>query len=276
LAVIGLLYLGNRLFSFPFVPFDIFDWMARTLPGGLIALVTRTMTTVIGFLQGFLPIGSTSTVAKLSEQLIALIQLVGGGVAFGVILAWLARDPRRNLIRAGQIGGLLLLAVTLLIESALMTTMIGLPEALWLLVIFLGWGYSLAWLVGESAPALADEPQAAMSRRQFLTVSGAGLSAVALGAWGLGRIFGDTMPSQENGGAAFLSDDDPFGAELTAGPAASPSADELAARTAPVEGTRAELTASEDFYRIDINTRAPSVDGDTWQVELSGLVDRPS
>src|SRR3972149_11960353 len=99
LALIGLLYLGAELFNFPFIPFDIFDWMARILPGGLIALVTRTMASGIAFLQGFLPIGDTSTVAKTAEQVIALIQLISGGAIFGLVLAWLARSPSRDLIR---------------------------------------------------------------------------------------------------------------------------------------------------------------------------------
>ncbi|MDA1329880.1 MAG: hypothetical protein DWG76_02895 [Chloroflexi bacterium] len=275
LAAIGLMFLGDRLFSFPFVPFDIFDWMARTLPGGLIAFVTRTMTTIIGFFQGFLPIGDTSTVAKLAEQSIAILQLIGGGIVFGVVLAWLGRDKKQDLVRAGQIGGLILLAVTLLIESSLAFSAIGTLGALWLALLFVGWGWILGWLVGESAQAQDDDPAAPMSRRQFLTVSGAGLSAVALGAWGLGKLFGeDAVIANDDGGLA-LNGDDPFGTELTSGPAASPSAEALAARRAPIDGTRAELTATEDFYRIDINTRPPSINGDSWRLAISGLVDQP-
>src|SRR3972149_3042687 len=79
LTLIGLLSLGDSLFGFPFVPFDIFDWMARSLPGWLIGTVISTMVAVIRFLQGFLPIGDISTTAKLAEQAIALLQLVAGG-----------------------------------------------------------------------------------------------------------------------------------------------------------------------------------------------------
>jgi len=38
-------------------------------------------------------------------------------------------------------------------------------------------------------------------------------------------------------------------------------------------GTRLELTPTEDFYRIDINTRPPAIDGDRWQLEVAGLFD---
>jgi DMSO/TMAO reductase YedYZ molybdopterin-dependent catalytic subunit len=71
-----------------------------------------------------------------------------------------------------------------------------------------------------------------------------------------------------------VSGDDPFGASLTSGPAASPSPDELAARAPAVTGTRPELTSNEDFYRIDINTRAPAVDELTWRLQITGLVDQ--
>ena len=276
LAIIGLFYLGDQLFKFPFVPFDIFDWMTRTLPGGLIAFVIRTMVAIIAFLQGFLPIGDTSTVAKLAEQAIAIFQLVGGGAIFGMALAWLNRERSRNLILYGQIGGLLLLAMTIVIVSNLNDSLSSGTGVLWLGLLFLAWGWGLAWLVRESAPALADAPEARLSRRQFLAVSGAGLSAVALGSWGASRLFGsDSQAVAGTPTVAVLDENDPFGASLTSGPAASPSPAELAARKPPARGTRPELTPTDDYYRIDINTRPAEIDGASWRLSVSGLVDRP-
>src|SRR6185436_18929086 len=43
----------------------------------------------------------------------------------------------------------------------------------------------------------------------------------------------------------------------------------------PAPGTRPELTSLERHYRIDINTMAPSVDGETWRLAVRGLVERP-
>jgi len=43
----------------------------------------------------------------------------------------------------------------------------------------------------------------------------------------------------------------------------------------PAPGTRPELTSNEDFYRIDINTRSPSIDQDEWRLEVAGLFDNP-
>ena len=274
IAVIALLYWAEQIYALPFVPFDIFDWMSRVLPGGLIAFVISTMVSIISFFQGFLPIGDTSTVAKAAEQTIAILQVVGGGVFFGLILAWINRRPGRNLVTKGLIGGLILLAVTLFIINDLSTTALDGNAVLWLAFVFLGWGATLAWLVQHSMPALANAPDAHLSRRQFLTVSGAGLTAVALGAWGIGALFGDDAAVATSSGAEPASGDDPLGANLTSGPAASPSADELAARPAAVDGTRPELTSNDDFYRIDINTRAPVILEDEWSLSISGLIDQ--
>ena len=275
-ALIGLLSLGGDLLGTPFVPFDIFDWMSRSLPGWLIGGVIGIMVSIISFLQTFLPIGSISSTAKLAEQGIALGQLVVGGAAFGGLLAWLGRKPKRNLILYGQIGGFVLLGLTLIIEILL-----GNPEmqgfaTVWLAVLFIGWGWGLAALLEQLAasPVAAQEQQ--MSRRQFLTMSGAGLAAAALGAWGVGRIFGEgTLLAQVSPVAAPLpAGEDPYGVSQTSGPAASPSLDELAARPAAVQGTRQELTSNKEFYRIDINTVPPQVKEETWRLHVHGMTDQ--
>ena len=275
LTVIAVLSLGERLFGFPFVPFDIFDWMARALPGWLIGTVISTMVAVIRFFQTFLPIGDISTTAKLAEQAIAILQLVAGGAVFGGLLAWLAAKPGRNLILIGQIGGLILVVITILIESAI-GAQASANAFLWLALLFVALGWGLAWMIGrynqlESRPTTKE-----FSRRQFLSVSGASLAAAALGAWGIGALFGeDAVPAVTEATPQPVSGDDPFGASLTSGPAASPSPEELATRPAAVQGTRPELTSNEEFYRIDINTRAPDVDAAAWRLRVTGLVDSP-
>lgn len=274
LTVLGLLYAGEMLFGTPFVPFDIFDWMSRTLPGWLIGSVISIMVAIIRFFQGFLPIGDISTAAKTAEQGIALLQLVAGGAVFGAILAGLAAKPNRPLRLYGLVGGLILLAVTLLIETSLGSAQAGGTGALWLALVFIGWGWGLAWLIQKATVAPVAKQESQFSRRQFITVSGATLAAAALGSWGLGKIFGQpALPNVAAEPAAPVSGDDPFGASLTSGPAASPSPEELAARQLAVQGTRPELTSNEEFYRIDINTRPPQVTEADWRLRINGLVD---
>ena len=36
MALIGLMYLGDSLVGLPFLPFDLFDWTTRVLPGAVI------------------------------------------------------------------------------------------------------------------------------------------------------------------------------------------------------------------------------------------------
>lgn len=275
LTLIALFSLGEALFGFPFVPFDIFDWMSRTLPGWLIGAVISTMVTVIRFFQTFLPIGDISTTAKLAEQAIALSQLIVGGAVFGAVLAWLARKHQRPIAYIGVIGGLVLFLITFLIESSLMGGPKDFATNVWLVVLFAVWGWGLALLI-ERYRGIQAEPAPELSRRQFLTVSGAGLAVAALGAWGIGAIFGkETVNAITEATPQPVSGNDPFGASLTSGPAASPSAEELAARAAAVQGTRPELTSNDEFYRIDINTRPAEVDAANWRLHVTGLVDKP-
>lgn len=276
MALVGLLALSQRLLGSPFVPFDIFDWMARTLPGDLIRFVIRQIVAIIQFLQGFLPVGDISTAAKLAEQSIAVVQFIVGGAVFGALLGWLQRN--RSIVLFGQVGGLLLLAFTLIVESSLGNRAASGLGSLILAVLFVGWGWGLAWLIEQLEQKPEAKKEGELSRRQFLAVSGASLAATALGAWGISKLFGEgsgSTTTQPSSTAAPVTNADPFGAELTSGPAASPPPAELAARTAPAEGTRPELTSNEDFYRIDINTLPPIVKEDEWRLHITGLVDNP-
>lgn len=273
-AIIGLMYLGERVLGLPFVPFDIFDWMTRALPGALLTFGIDTMVAIITIL----PLGETSSAAKLAEQTIAVLQLVGGGAFFGVVLAYLGEKNKLVLPIYGLMGGLILLSVTLLVENSIGYPPVGVAaSSIWLAILFLVWGWFLGGLVRDAEPALANDPEAAMSRQQFLRVAGMGSVAVALGSLGLGKLFGvssGTKPTTElPDEIAEIIGDDPYGASLTSGPAQSPSPDELAAREEPARGTRPELTSNDDFYRIDINTSPQRVALESWRLQISGLVD---
>src|SRR5512135_1128971 len=84
LVIICLTYLGNQFFGLPFVPFNIFDWMARHFPGGLINFFIDTNVKVITALK----LGPTASTAKLVEQSVALVQFVVLGILIGGVL-WL-------------------------------------------------------------------------------------------------------------------------------------------------------------------------------------------
>lgn len=83
-VLVALFYLGQQLFRLPFLPFDLFDWLARVLPGDL---VTLGIDTIVNFILAFNIGESTSETAKLIEQALALF------VLHGIEMAAVATDP---------------------------------------------------------------------------------------------------------------------------------------------------------------------------------------
>jgi DMSO/TMAO reductase YedYZ molybdopterin-dependent catalytic subunit len=283
LTVVALAYLGNQLVGLPFFPFDLFDWITRILPGGLVIGTIELMVKVLDLLR----LGPTSVVAKQAEQSIAIVQFLVGGVLLGLLLAWLAR---RFNGRVGLTAGVILWLAALVVEAWLGFSTGGfgsgtsLFSIIWLGILMVGWALVLGRLMVETAlpateiskeqpaPAPAARPaqaQGGLSRRQFLFLVGAGSFVAWVSALGvsLASGSGSATEAQSTPAAPGLGE--------TSGPDKSPSQAELAKRFAPVPGTRPELTSTADFYRIDINTVPPQVDGNTWRLKLDGLVDHP-
>src|SRR5215470_16028361 len=75
MALTGTLFFGWSVAGLPFVPFDVFDWLTRVLPGRLIAFGIGTMVSVIRLLN----LGPTSATAKTAEQAIAIAGLFIAG-----------------------------------------------------------------------------------------------------------------------------------------------------------------------------------------------------
>lgn len=267
LPVIALSYLGEVVAGLPFVAFDIFDWVARTLPGGLITFGIDTMVAIIRGLN----LGPTSGTAKLLEQIMAVAQLIGGGAVLGFALAWIEQRRPTGSLRYGLLGGAALFLTTALIELSLGEPAAGWGASLiWLGALFLAWGSFLQGSLLRAAVAPTLEEEEPVDRRGFLQLVGGGSLAAALAAFGLGRLL-DQEPEPTTAGTPLPEVD----SGETTGPAASPSEEELADRISPAPGTRPELTSNEDFYRIDINTSPPEIDASEWTLKLEGLVDNP-
>jgi DMSO/TMAO reductase YedYZ molybdopterin-dependent catalytic subunit len=126
----------------------------------------------------------------------------------------------------------------------------------------------LGWLLRQAGVALELVPERPLSRRGFVTAVGGGAIGISLGAWGLASLLENKAPLPTGAPALPVP-------ELKVTPADSPSAEVLAARIQPAPGTREELTSNAAFYRIDINTSPPEVNGETWRLEVDGLVDHP-
>jgi len=298
----ALWYFGEQLAGLPFAPFDVFDWLARTLPGDVITLGIDVIVRAVSALN----LGPTSTAAKSIEQLMGLGLVLGGGVVLGIVVA---RALSVISWTGWQVGALVGLAASVPLIAIVISLGAGGSSALALLWVALstaGWGAILGSLLDvREAPQVAEEADA--GRRAALVKIAGGSAAIALGAWGLGRLVGTqqsaTGAGQPLANLATTPEVNPTPVPPTATPQASatpaPAATAAAAtptskpptatpplptptatatmrdRVEPAAGTRLELTPNEDFYRIDINTRPVVIDGDSWVLEVDGLFDNP-
>jgi len=290
--VMLVLFLGRQFAGLPFAPFDVFDWMARVLPGGLVIFSIETMVKIINGLN----LGPTASTAKLAEQSIAIVQFLVLGLVFGLAIALLSGKNQKRATTIGLIGAAILWITAISVDGYLGFAPAGpLASFVWLGVVLLAWGWYLAnWvkLLGaesvtqpatSSEPVPAAEPAAGadIARRRFLYLIGAGGVGVMVLATGLVDIFKRATPAAavsptQAGSAAGATALPPTPAAVTsAGALNSPSVSALAARILPAPGTRPEISAASDFYRIDINTIAPVVDSSNWKLNIMGLVDKP-
>ena len=288
-ALTGISYLGRQLFGFPFVPYEVFNWVARVLPGDLVTFGIDLMIDTMLFL-GISVVDS----AKTAERAMAIIQfLLGGALAGAVYFAVMkARQLKASLLSGlimGALFGLPMIAISLVVTQPAASLFINF---LWLAALFLAWGLALASVYGrlesieQAAEVTADveaEPGGEASeaakanqarslekigRRQFLVRLGAATATVTVVSGGLGVVLAtaerrrleqtlaDTMAhnTEGDGRSPFSNANDPV---------------------VPVPGTRPEYTPIKDHYKVFLETEPTVIDGSTWVLPITGLVDNP-
>lgn len=274
LPVIALTLVAAWLANTPPLPLDIFDWMARTLPGAVISFGIDTMVKLIRFLQ----LGPTASTAKLAEQIMGLVSFVVLGGLFGAILALVGRRRHNQLPDDGLRLGLVFALAMILIEGSLGFRAGALITIVWIAALFLSWGIVLGWLL--RGPALALQPadenprqpgSTVLTRRDFLYLGAASAAAVLISAISLENLRRE-IPS--TGGAAPAPDLEALTIGRISGPTNIVPEKTLAARFPLAPGTRPELTANSDFYRIDIDTFPPVIDASSWRLILTGMVNK--
>jgi DMSO/TMAO reductase YedYZ molybdopterin-dependent catalytic subunit len=271
--VIVIFYLVGELVGWPFFPFHVFEFVTRILPGSLVTFGIDLMASLISGLN----LGSTSSTAKLAEQIMALVQFLAAGGLVGGVLAYVGNSgPFTRLPTFGLIAGTIMFLVALLAEIIVGQALTFLGSIVWPLLVLAGWGAVLGLLLHQYL-FVRTEPADDDSRRRFLYLGGTALVALIASAIGLGFLFARRGSQQETAGSsAGLTTGTPaVPTPGTSGPAASPPEPTLEARIQPVPGTRAEITSRAEFYRIDINLSPPSVDAGEWRLDVSGLVDNP-
>ena len=274
----GILYLGRQLINLPFVPYDLFNWIARELPGSLVTFGIDLMIDTM-LLLGI----SVVDTAKTAERILAIaLFLIGGVLAgaiyFAVMKARGAKADRFSGLVMGALFGLPVIAISLVISSSTVEPFFNL---LWLTITFLAWGAALSFSYrrlatiereDEAVPAVESEaePRAAkrIGRRQFLVQLGAATATITVLSGGLGAVLAaserrrqeeelaDSMAHQAEG-----SSDSPF-----------PNSNDP---VMPVSGTRPEYTPIKDHYKVFLQAEPTIIDGGSWMLPITGLVHNP-
>ncbi|HWH68313.1 MAG TPA: molybdopterin-dependent oxidoreductase [Candidatus Sulfotelmatobacter sp.] len=273
-ALIALFYLGWQAAGLPFVPFDLFDWTTRVLPGPVIRFGIGTMVTVIGALH----LGPTAATAKLAEQTMAIAGLlftglITGMILFGILRAWHSRSALLLGLGLGVILGLPIMFLSL--RASQTASVAPALSAVWVLGMFLLWGATLGRAEGHLAGTPGTETAAGQTgpgdeaaaveridRRRFLIRLGGSTAAITV----VGAAVGKLAEAQHQRVAV--------GATNQRWSATHPLPN-AQAPVQPAAGTRPEFTPLERHYRIDINTVPPAIEESQWRLKIQGLVEQP-
>ncbi|NJN68548.1 MAG: molybdopterin-dependent oxidoreductase [Chloroflexaceae bacterium] len=290
--LMSVLYLGQELADLPFMPFTLFDWFTRVLPGPLITFGLDTMISL------FLALGiSIADTGKLAEQTMAVLMfwllgtLTGSLFFVGLRVAHRVRAVVLAGLVPGAFVGLPLVAIDVVIGQS---SLPGWVRVLWLALVFLAWGVALGWchyrLLPATAaatatiatpPAEAPEPRTVerIDRRTFLIKLGASSATITLIGAGAGSLLATRRSSEPAPDGQTRTDDDDgdTGGKSDRGTGTPetppfPNADDL---VQPVLGTRPEYTPIQDHYRVFIRTQTTRIDGESWRLPVTGLVERP-
>jgi DMSO/TMAO reductase YedYZ molybdopterin-dependent catalytic subunit len=268
--LLGLMVLADQLAGLPFVPFDFFDWITRVLPGPVVTFGIDLMIDAMLLLG----VGVADT-AKTAEQVIAIVQFFVIGVVIGAVffIVMEVRQAKSDLTSGlvlGALFGLPMVAISIAIGQSPVNP--GLI-ILWLGLLFLAWGVALNQVWGrlrpfESQPAEEVRSVEAIDRRQFLIRLGATTASITIISAGGGVILAGAerrrLQEALDASMAHQVDEDdeaPF-----------PNADDP---VMPVPGTRPEYTPLKDHYKVFIRTEPTEIDGNSWVLPITGLVDNP-
>ena len=268
--LVGLMYMLDPLVGLPFVPFVLFDWIARVLPGPVVTFGIDYM------IDGLLLVGlSVAAAAKTAEQIAAVLLFLGIGVAVGALYFSAVRrspDLRLNFgLVLGMVFGLPMIAVSLPMgQYPLGPAVAGLE----LMALFLLWGVGCV-TVYRRLTADADGLAAgdggdwakSISRRQFIVRLWAATATITVLSSGLGMFLAQSERRQISQDIAKT-----IGETKTSARPPFPNAGDP---VAPAPGTRPEYTQVKDHYKVFLRTEPTMIDIDTWSLPITGLVDNP-
>lgn len=262
-------YLASQFTALSFPPFDLFDSLTRVLPGPLITFGIDIMIDTLRALNL-----SVVDTAKVAEQLMAVGMFVVGGILAAMLFFLIVqRRPINQALTLGFGAGLLLsftlIAVVLVKDSAQVSIFL---QLLWVVFVSILWGAALGFSARKLIPALNEDGTTdeqlsklqvlQLDRRRFLIQAGTTAAAITVVGTGL------ALNKRRNIRRLLESGFSELGLPLSALPNAG---DPIAL----VPGTRREYTPIGDHYMVFIQTEPSVVDGDTWLLPITGLVDNP-
>jgi DMSO/TMAO reductase YedYZ molybdopterin-dependent catalytic subunit len=276
-SLISVFYLGWSIFGLPFVPYDVFDWMTRILPGQVLAAGIDAMVTVIRGLN----LGPIAATAKTAEHAMAIAGMFFTGLIAGAILFTVTRTSGGRLARTMGLA----LGIAFGVPVALISHRVGQTartgaglSALWVMSATLLWGATLGrayqrlfWAGRTSGkpttqPPGRDDVQSEVQRidrRRFLVRLGGATAVVTV----LGAVVGELSRNSRKRVSETTEKEVSWSSTHTL-----PNAN---ATVKPVPGTRPEFTPLERHYRIDIDTTPPVIDPQKWTLKFDGLVEEP-
>jgi hypothetical protein len=182
--LVAVFYAGWKLAGLPFIPFHVFDWTARILPGRVITFGIDSMVRAIRGLH----IADTASAAKAAEQAMAITVFLVAGIVAGALLFAILRTLRTRSSFAGALlgAGLGVGAVMLLHGLGRTATV---PAAIgdgWVIAAFLAWGAALGLVYRRLTPIPAVSGRgdfasvARVDRRQFLVRLGGATATITV------------------------------------------------------------------------------------------------
>jgi sulfite oxidase len=286
--LIAVLYLADQVADLPFVPFDLFDWMATVLPG---PLVTFGLDLMIDALR--LAGASVAGTAKTAEKVVSVAQFlmlgVGAGASFGAFFSFRGTAPDRWV---GAIAGFVVAIPLILIAISMDASELhSVLVAAWLLLTFTVWGAGIREIyvrlgtrsvvrpvtapmaepaaVAESAPRVEPPVRGHdIDRRQFLIQVGATTAIITVAAGGLGSLMAQAVRRDAEAEALSMPGMDPL---MSVRPPFPNANDPLI----PAPGTRPEYTLVKDHYQVFLRTEPTVIDGSSWSLPITGLVENP-
>jgi DMSO/TMAO reductase YedYZ molybdopterin-dependent catalytic subunit len=266
--MIGLMYVLDQMTGLPFVPFMLFDWITRVLPGGLVTFGIDSMIDVMNMLGM-----SVASSAKTAEQIVAILFFLLIGIVLGAVYFAVMRKlgvaPRAVAGVILGIGfGVPMIAVSLPMAqsgTSPLFTIMGLGA------LFLVWGLAFIPVYRKlvySGTDLEIEHEIrwaqSINRRQFLVRLGASAATVTVVSAGLGTV----LAQREQRLLEQATSDE---AETVPRRPLPNDGDPVT----PAPGTRPEFTAVEDHYKVFIRSSPTEIDITTWSLPITGLVANP-